>query len=207
MLNQPSFFRRALQRRKLAAYIAVSVFGVICTAAVATTHDVVQEVASSPAQAPDRASRMSELIMTAMTLIGVNYKFGGNTPESGFDCSGLVRHLFNGSFGISLPRTSHELVRHGKAIEKTALEIGDLVFYNTRRRAYSHVGIYIGEGRFIHAPSRGRSVETVDMSNSYWVKRFNGARRLVANDVAVSTTSSADAKHDASTEIDYAPLS
>ncbi|NJR71678.1 MAG: C40 family peptidase [Gammaproteobacteria bacterium] len=119
--------------------------------------------------------------MTAISLIGVNYKYGGSTPESGFDCSGFVRHLFASILSIDLPRSSMAMAKtaQGVAIERGALKSGDLVFYNTRKRAYSHVGIYIGEYRFIHAPSRGKSVEIVDMNERYWVKRFNGARRIV----------------------------
>jgi len=124
---------------------------------------------------------VTELLMTAMSLIGVNYKFGGHTPESGFDCSGFVRHLFASTLSIDLPRSSMAMAKaqRGLSIERDALKPGDLVFYNTRKRPYSHVGIYIGEGRFIHAPSRGKSVETVDMNERYWAKRFNGARRIV----------------------------
>jgi cell wall-associated NlpC family hydrolase len=139
-------------------------------------------------------TRIADMLVTAMSLIGVDYKFGGNTPETGFDCSGFVRHLFAAAVSMELPRSSMEMSRRGKKIAKDALEAGDLVFYNTRKRAFSHVGIYIGEGRFIHAPSRGKSVETVDMTDSYWVKRFNGARRLFSTKLSTELSTEAPIK-------------
>ncbi len=134
------------------------------------------DAAAVPAAAPDLAS---QLVMQALGLIGTRYKSGGNSPEIGFDCSGFVRHLFGLAVGRPLPRTSVEMSRLGEKIARGLLEPGDLVFYNTRQRAFSHVGIYIGEGRFIHAPSKGRAVEIVDLGDPYWARRFNGARRLL----------------------------
>ena len=115
----------------------------------------------------------------ALGLIGVNYKFGGNTPESGLDCSGLVRYVFQEVTGFTLPRTSKELSGVGTKVGIADLKAGDLVFFNTRRFPNSHVGIYLGDNTFIHAPSRGREVEIAQLSASYWQKHFNGARRLV----------------------------
>jgi cell wall-associated NlpC family hydrolase len=123
--------------------------------------------------------KLQELLIRAISLIGVKYKFGGNSAQSGFDCSGFVTHVFEASLAIKLPRSSYALGRLGTKVEKNDLRPGDLVFYNTLHRAFSHVGIYIGEGRFVHAPSRGKSVEIVDMSDPYWKRRFNGARRLI----------------------------
>ncbi|MEO7728513.1 MAG: C40 family peptidase [Burkholderiales bacterium] len=123
-----------------------------------------------------------ELTMHALALIGVNYKFGSNSPEAGFDCSGLVSHVFQEVAGIVLPRNSQSMSKVGEKIAPADLQPGDLVFFNTRRQAFSHVGIYIGEERFVHAPRRGREVEVGDMQDSYWKKHFNGARRVVASD-------------------------
>ena len=120
-----------------------------------------------------------DLAMFALGLIGVDYRYGGETPEGGLDCSGLVRHVFQQVTGVTLPRTSKELARIGAPIARDDLEAGDLVFFDTRRFAFSHVGIYLGDGRFIHAPSRGSEVEIAELTNSYWRKHFNGARRLV----------------------------
>ncbi len=115
----------------------------------------------------------------ALGLLGVDYKFGGNSPETGLDCSGLVRYVFQEVTGVTLPRTSKELSGIGAKIAVDDLKPGDLVFFNTRRFPNSHVGIYLGDNNFIHAPSRGREVEIAQLSKSYWQKHFNGARRLV----------------------------
>lgn len=122
--------------------------------------------------------RARELVIHALALMGVRYRYGGDTPDSGFDCSGLVRHVVRQAAGILLPRNSTEMSRLGQQIAQDELQPGDLVFFNTLRRPYSHVGIYLGGQRFIHAPSRGGAVEVVDMSERYWVSRYNGGRRL-----------------------------
>ena len=127
-------------------------------------------------------AKLQELLIRAISLIGVKYKFGGDSAQTGFDCSGFVSHVFEASLAIELPRSSYAMGRLGTKVESDDLRPGDLVFYNTLHRAFSHVGIYLGEGRFVHAPSRGKSVEIVDMSEKYWKRRFNGARRLISDD-------------------------
>ena len=120
-----------------------------------------------------------DLAIYALGLIGVDYRFGGTTPERGLDCSGLVRYVFQQVTGVTLPRTSQELSRLGEKVPVSDLMPGDLVFFNTRQLQFSHVGIYLGENRFIHAPRKGGEVEIVVLSKAYWQKRFDGARRLV----------------------------
>lgn len=122
--------------------------------------------------------RAAELGMQAMGLIGINYKRGGNSPETGLDCSGFVRYVFKEAWGADLPRTSAEISRVGKPIDSKDLQPGDLVFYNTLRRGFSHVGIYLGDSKFIHAPSSGGQIRVESMRVDYWRKRFNGARRV-----------------------------
>jgi len=117
--------------------------------------------------------------MYALGLIGVNYKFGGSTPDTGLDCSGLVRYVFQEVTGVTLPRTAKEMSALGAKVGAGDLQPGDLVFFNTRRFAFSHVGIYLGDNRFVHAPSRGSEVTISQLSQSYWQKHFDGARRLV----------------------------
>jgi hypothetical protein len=124
-------------------------------------------------------SRASELAIRAMGMIGIRYKYGGNLPESGLDCSGLVRYLFKEVWGADLPRTSEEISRLGERVDTQDLQPGDLVFYNTLRRGFSHVGIYLGDNKFIHAPSAGGQVRIESMDIGYWKKRFNGARRIL----------------------------
>ena len=135
-----------------------------------------------PLADPPQPDRLQNMLIHAISLIGVRYKFGGSSAQFGFDCSGFVRHVFGESVALELPRSSHAMGKLGLPVEKDDLRPGDLVFYNTLFRAFSHVGIYLGEGRFVHAPSRGKSVEIVEMSDSYWKKRFNGARRLISDD-------------------------
>jgi cell wall-associated NlpC family hydrolase len=125
------------------------------------------------------ASPVADLLIHALSMIGVRYKYGGNSAENGFDCSGFVRYVFQEAAGLNLPRDSYGMSKLGDAVDLNQLVPGDLLFYNTLRRRFSHVAIYIGEGRFVHAPSRGKTVEIVDMSDRYWKNRFNGARRLL----------------------------
>lgn len=120
----------------------------------------------------------TDLISRSLQLIGVPYRRGGDSQEAGFDCSGLVRHLYEETFGKLLPRRADEQARSTEKITHEELQPGDLVFFNTMRRTFSHVGIYLGEGKFIHAPRKGKSVEISDMRAAYWQKRFTGARRV-----------------------------
>ena len=120
-----------------------------------------------------------ELSSFALELIGIRYKWGGNTPATGLDCSGLVRYVFQKVTGVTLPRTAKDMSRLGEKVAIPDLQPGDLVFFDTRRFAFSHVGIYLGDNRFVHAPRRGRDVEVATLDSSFWQKRFNGARRIV----------------------------
>ena len=122
--------------------------------------------------------RASELAISAMGMLGIHYKYGGNNPENGLDCSGLVRYVFKDAWGVNVPRTSVELSRSGEKIDTQDLQPGDLVFYNTLRRSFSHVGIYLGDNKFIHSPRAGGKVRIESMDMAYWKARFNGARRI-----------------------------
>jgi len=124
------------------------------------------------------ATKAGDLVMNALGLIGVRYRFGGNSPESGLDCSGFVRYVFNDTFGFMLPRRSVEMSQVGTTVAVNDLRPGDLVFFNTMRHTFSHVGIYIGDNKFVHAPSTGSKIRVDDMRASYWVTRYNGARRI-----------------------------
>ena len=126
------------------------------------------------------AAHASEIVLRALSMIGVKYKFGGSTIEDGLDCSSFVRHVFAEAAAMALPLSSFEMSKLGAEVDVAAIAPGDLVFYNTLNRRFSHVAIYLGDGRFVHAPSRGKRVEIVDMTDRYWQKRFNGARRLLA---------------------------
>jgi len=122
--------------------------------------------------------KASELVVSAMGFLGVPYKRGGNSFESGFDCSGFVRAMYQQTIGLILPRTADQQAAATLEIDRSELQPGDLVFFNTLRRAFSHVGIYVGDNKFIHSPKPGSEVRVEDMSISYWRTRFNGARRV-----------------------------
>ena len=125
-------------------------------------------------------AKASELVINSMAFLGVPYKRGGNTAESGFDCSGFVRAIYEQTAGLLLPRRAEQQAAATQKIDKTELQPGDLVFFNTMRRAFSHVGIYVGNGKFIHSPKPGAEVRVEDMGIAYWAQRFDGARRVSA---------------------------
>ena len=122
--------------------------------------------------------KASELVMQAMGFLGVPYKRGGTSEEKGFDCSGFVRYMYEKSVGLVLPRRAEEQAKVTEEISRSELKPGDLVFFNTLKRTFSHVGIYVGDGKFIHAPRPGKAVRVDDMREAYWQQRFNGARRV-----------------------------
>lgn len=126
--------------------------------------------------------RASQLVVSAMGFLGVPYRYGGNSAETGFDCSGFVRAVFEQSVGKVLPRRADEQAAATQAIDRSELKPGDLVFFNTMKRAFSHVGIYVGDGKFIHSPRTGSFVRVEDMRQAYWQTRFNGARRVPLSD-------------------------
>jgi len=119
-----------------------------------------------------------EVLLNALSLTGIQYKYGGNSPDTGFDCSGFVRYVFKQAASLTLPHNARAISQLGQSVSKDELQPGDLVFFNTLKSAFSHVGIYLGDNRFIHAPSTGGGIQVVDMKDAYWAKRFNGARRI-----------------------------
>ncbi len=121
----------------------------------------------------------AEVVLRALGLLGVRYRYGGNTPDTGLDCSGLVKLVFQDTVGMVLPRRSDDMSRYGQSVAFTDLQPGDLVYFNTMRLPFSHVGIYIGERRFVHAPSSGGVVRIESLDLDYWTRRFDGARRLL----------------------------
>ena len=124
------------------------------------------------------SNKASELVFTALGFMGVPYRRGGNSAETGFDCSGFVRAMYEQTVGLILPRRAEQQAASTQKIDRSDLQPGDLVFFNTMRRAFSHVGIYVGEGKFIHSPKPGAEVRVEDMGVAYWRSRFDGARRV-----------------------------
>jgi len=131
-----------------------------------------------PGAVPHAPSRQAEALLQALLALGVDYQYGGQSPTTGFDCSGLVAHVFLQAYGLRLPRNTHGQSRTGIAVGSDELRAGDLVFFNTLNRPYSHVGIYLGDGRFVHAPRSGAQVRVERLEMAYWARRFDGARRI-----------------------------
>jgi cell wall-associated NlpC family hydrolase len=128
------------------------------------------------------SQRASELVVNAMGFLGVPYRRGGSSADIGFDCSGFVRAMFEQSVGLVLPRRARDQADVTQAIDRQDLQPGDLVFFNTMRQKFSHVGIYVGDNKFIHSPKPGERVRVDDMRQAYWDRRFNGARRVTSVD-------------------------
>jgi cell wall-associated NlpC family hydrolase len=150
---------------------------------------LVPKAATEPARLLRQVGDMaSDLVISAMNFLGVPYRNGGNSADAGFDCSGFTRHIFENSLGLVLPRRAEQQAQTpGLAdVPREELRPGDLVFFNTLKKAFSHVGIYVGEGRFIHSPRVGGEVRIEDMRQAYWAQRFNGARRAETTTTATS---------------------
>ncbi len=124
------------------------------------------------------ARALDAVMARALSLRGTRYRAGGASPETGFDCSGFVGYLYRDILGFQLPRSAQEIWRFGRKVEREDLRPGDLVFYDTLRRPFSHVGIYLGDNQFVHAPTSGGSVRVVNMNERYWAARWNGAKRV-----------------------------
>jgi len=186
----PSLARNSLIALALAAAMT------LCAATEAEPHDPIAHLmaekgpvaapAAAAAFAPGFARRVrdqaSGMVLSAMNFLGVPYRRGGSSATAGFDCSGFTRHIFESSLGLLLPRRVDDQASAPGlvAVKRDELQPGDLVFFNTLKRTFSHVGIYVGEGKFIHAPRAGGEVRVEDMGFRYWAKRFTGARRVEA---------------------------
>ncbi len=159
----------------------------------------VPEVSTGTVRAPTLLGRVrdraSELVVEAMGYIGVRYRRGGNSAETGFDCSGFVRHVYEASLGLVLPRRADQQAGDAQLakVDRADLRPGDLVFFNTMRRTFSHVGIYIGGNRFIHSPRSGEDVRTENMTLGYWARRFTGARRAIEPEAGAAASAAASA--------------
>ncbi|MDR2452286.1 MAG: C40 family peptidase [Candidatus Accumulibacter sp.] len=150
----------------------------LCGAAPAAGQTL-SEANEEPSLFERYTNRAQDLILKGLELVGIRYRRGGAHPDNGLDCSGFVQFVFSDALGTLLPRTVREQSKIGDKVDRNELQPGDLVFFNTMRRAFSHVGIYLGDNHFMHAPRAGGEVRVEDMSKSYWAKRYNGARRIV----------------------------
>lgn len=164
---------RFTTQRKLHYSVHVRILLPICLSILLTA------CGSPPArQSAASDDRMNDLVMYAVGMSDTPYRYGGNSSGDGFDCSGFVGHVYQHSLGISLPRTARAISNAGNPIKQSDLNPGDLVFYNTLNAPFSHVGIYIGDGKFVHSPKSGSRVRIEQMQMRYWQTRFDGARRI-----------------------------
>ena len=164
--------------KNLSKYLCVAVF-LLGTIGSSVAVEQPQRASDEPSLFERYTTGAQDLILKGLELVGINYRRGGTNPDNGLDCSGYVQLVFKDAIGKLLPRTAKEQSQVGDVIDRNELKPGDLVFFNTMRRAFSHVGIYLGDNRFVHAPRTGAEVRVEDMSQSYWVKRYNGARRIL----------------------------
>ena len=159
----------------LLSAVAIVFSGIVA----AQTNEQQHRLSDEPSLFERYTNSAQDLILKGLELVGINYRRGGTDPDNGLDCSGFVQIVFKDAVGLLLPRTAREQSEIGNVVDKTELKAGDLVFFNTMRRTFSHVGIYLGDNRFLHAPRSGAEIRVEDMSQGYWVKRYNGARRVV----------------------------
>ncbi|GHT97329.1 hypothetical protein FACS1894154_00440 [Betaproteobacteria bacterium] len=172
-----------LLRRGLPALLALAM-----TACVSTRHPAPGGPSSSPTVAADKwlviphAGLRQEIVLYAIGLLDTGYRFGGRNPEAGLDCSGMVSYVVEQTSGLKLPHNAAAIARRTRPIGRNALAPGDLVFFNTARRRHSHMGIYLGEGRFIHAPSSRGAVRIESLDSGYFASRIDGLRTLAAQE-------------------------
>lgn len=156
-------------------------FTTLCTIFIGLSPVRADELPDAPVSMAEHMTETAKPLLKALSMIGTPYKFGSSKPGQGMDCSGFVRHVYRESSMVNLPRTAREMSREGTEVPQADLTPGDLVFFNTLNRPFSHVGIYTGNGEFIHASSRASKKVTVSrMQDRYWSSRFNGARRVLA---------------------------
>lgn len=161
--------------RFVSKLLPVPILATVLLAACATA----PTLPPSQSTAPTSAEQGNEIVMFAMNLMGSGYKFGGSNPESGLDCSGMVSYIYQQVLGLQLPHNAAQIARAGKEISPAELSPGDLVFFNTRGRPFSHVGIYIGDDRFIHAPGQDGKIMISSLKTGYFEKKFEAARTFI----------------------------
>ncbi len=175
--HSPSALPRPITRAGLPLLCAAALLLAACASSPPSRHGSLPRTPGKPMTDP--SAGLEEISIQAMSLVGTPYRYGGNTPDAGFDCSGLVRYVVARAASVNLPRTTEAMGTRGSSLSRSEVASGDLVFFNTTGRANSHVGIYVGQNRFVHAPSSGGTVRLEDMSKPYWASRYNGARRVV----------------------------
>jgi cell wall-associated NlpC family hydrolase len=161
---------------RVRAALSACIVALLVSACSTTTPDMDSVGTQPPAESAQTIAKRNDITFFALGMIDTGYRFGGKNPEAGFDCSGMVAYVFREAAGIRVSGSAADIAKRGREIDKEALQPGDLVFFNTLGRPFSHVGIYIGDGRFVHAPSTNGKVRIDRMSNKYWAKRLEMAR-------------------------------
>lgn len=172
-LTQPFFLAFSNRFKSTISLIIACGFLSACT--------VFPKYSSLPNFENDVSAGLEDYSIAAIGLVGVPYRYGGNTPKGGFDCSGLIAYVYKKAGDVLLPRTTQEIGKIGKSLGNQTPAPGDLVFFNTQGDPHSHVGIYVGKGRFVHAPSQGGTVRLEKITSSYWASRYTESRRIVAS--------------------------
>ena len=165
-------------RHKFFTFLLSITVVLLCSTGVARSAEQFPSVGDEPSFFERYTNSAQDLILKGLELVGINYRRGGTNPDSGLDCSGFVQVVFRDSVGKLLPRTAKEQSEVGNVVDKNELKPGDLVFFNTMRRAFSHVGIYLGDNRFLHAPRTGRDVTVSSLTSGYWAQKYMQARRV-----------------------------
>lgn len=164
-------------RKVLSTFLLSTLLALSCTASSAA--ETLRKADEQPSFFERYTSAAQDVILQGLKMVGVSYRFGGTSEDAGLDCSGFVQLVFKDSLGTLLPRTAREQSEVGQRVDSSQLKPGDLVFFNTMRRTFSHVGIYLGDNHFLHSPKPGAEVRVENMDSSYWMKRYNGARRII----------------------------
>jgi cell wall-associated NlpC family hydrolase len=165
---------------RLSPFVTLIIFGLVGCAVTPTERRLGSRIVIAESRAEQTQKGLSDLAIHAIGLVGVPYKWGGNTPAGGFDCSGLVAYVAYRAKGLKLPRTVAEMSLYGRDVDTDQRLPGDLIFFNTTGHPFSHVGIYVGKNRFVHAPDEGGTVRIESLLSSYWAPRLTSIRRLAA---------------------------
>ena len=165
-------------RLRLSLFVTLIIFGLVGCAVAPVERGLASRIVIAESRAEQTQKGLSDLAIHAIGLVGVPYKWGGNTPAGGFDCSGLVVYVAYRAKGLKLPRTVAEMSRYGRDVDTDQRLPGDLIFFNTTGHPFSHVGIYVGKNRFVHAPNEGGTVRIESLLSSYWAPRLTSIRRL-----------------------------
>lgn len=168
--------RRGPSRLSATASLAIGCVLMLSACSMLLSSPPVVEHSPATEEAPEISSKAQDVVVFALGLVETGYRFGGKNPDAGLDCSGMVSYVFDKAANVKLPGSAADIAKQGRRIDMASLRPGDLVFFNTRHKPYSHVGIYIGDGRFVHAPSSAGKVRAESLKSGWFAARFEEAR-------------------------------